>query len=218
MGKPMWGKGNDIARLEPNQIHQAQTYGCTVARWLSEGGYSFVYLPADAITIQVANSHRKEDTLEDDSNKNEVVLPHDSNSAEDLPVSIMVRGNKPWTPTGLFLRAGDEVAISAAGSVSMGSGWPPMPPSGRPPNCDEAARTARTHGITRNYPALELPCWSLIGRIGDTGTAFYVGERKTFRVANSGQLWLGVNDDDLGDNSGEWTVEIKRQPRISGWR
>ena len=53
-----------------------------------------------------------------------------------------------------------------------------------------------------------LPCWSLIGRIGN-GSPFEVGDGGIYTVAN-GELYLGVNDDPtaFGDNSGYWTVAM----------
>ncbi|MGH9775631.1 MAG: hypothetical protein ACRD50_11860 [Candidatus Acidiferrales bacterium] len=69
-----------------------------------------------------------------------------------------------------------------------------MPPEGRPPNC----------GVMGGFPAGQLPCWSLIGRIGEQGTTFYVGNGIKIRAPHTGQLFLGVNDDRLDDNSGSW--------------
>ena len=118
--------------------------------------------------------------------------------------TIVVPGNQAWTPTGFNLGAGDAVEISASGNVSMGAGWPPMPPTGRPPDC----------GGRGGFPAPGLPCWSLIGRIGEQGIMFYVGSRITFRAPTSGQLFLGVNDNVLGDNSGGWTATVLVKPAL----
>lgn len=114
------------------------------------------------------------------------------------PRMIQVPANQAWTATGAFLRAGSVVAISATGTASMGGGSPPMPPEGRPPDC----------GGRGGFPAGDLPCWSLIGRVGEQGPVFYVGSGTTLRVPKDGQLFLGVNDDQLGDNSGYWTATV----------
>jgi hypothetical protein len=47
----------------------------------------------------------------------------------------------------------------------------------------------------------------LIGRIG-VGRPFQVGARRTLHVARDGELFLGVNDNYLADNSGTWSVAI----------
>jgi hypothetical protein len=116
------------------------------------------------------------------------------------PGDIIVQGNKAWTTTEVLLSVGDKVEISASGGVSMGPGWRPTPPEGKP-DCKG-----------RRFPANTLPCWSLIGRIGRNGKIFYVGDHIAFSASTSGQLLLGVNDDILGDNSGAWTATVALTP------
>ena len=49
----------------------------------------------------------------------------------------------------------------------------------------------------------DLPPISLVGRIGSTGPFFIVGTSSTFTVDDAeGQVFLGVNDLNLGDNWG----------------
>jgi len=110
---------------------------------------------------------------------------------------ITIPGNQAWTDTGKYLNADDEVNITASGAVSMGGGWTPLPPAGKDPNC----------GNLGGFPAGQLPCWSLIGRVGD-GPIFYVGNGKKIQAQNSGELLLGVNDNILGDNTGNWYATI----------
>ena len=120
-------------------------------------------------------------------------IENDANAAP-----ITVPANQAWTQTGTFVNAGDVIKISASGVISIGAGWPPMAPSGGAPNC----------GARGGFPAGQLPCWSLIGKIGD-GPIFEVGNGRTLRVPNSGELLLGVNDDILGDNGGNWVATIR---------
>lgn len=110
---------------------------------------------------------------------------------------VTIPGNQAWTDTGKYLNAGDEVRITASGAVSMGGGWTPFPPSGKNPDC----------GTLGGFPAGELPCWSLIGRVGD-GPIFEVGNGRKIAAQNSGELLLGVNDNILGDNTGNWYATI----------
>jgi len=51
----VWNDGNDVSELSFSQVRQAQQYGCTIDQWLTNDGFEFVYLPADAITIQVGS-------------------------------------------------------------------------------------------------------------------------------------------------------------------
>jgi hypothetical protein len=113
--------------------------------------------------------------------------------------AVTVPGNQAWTDTGKYLNAGDDVTITAGGTVSMGGGWPLYPPagSGKDPNC----------GGRGGFPAGDLPCWSLIGRVGD-GPIFEVGIGAKIQAPNSGELLLGVNDNILGDNTGAWYATV----------
>ena len=56
LGAPVWGDGNDVGQFSSKQIDEAQKYGCTINNGLSEKGYQLLYLPADAITIQVGSA------------------------------------------------------------------------------------------------------------------------------------------------------------------
>jgi hypothetical protein len=72
-----------------------------------------------------------------------------------------------------------------------------VPPSGR----------AEFHS---HLPQAFLPALSLLGRIGN-GPVVPVGLGVRMLAAppyGSGELFLGINDDGVGDNSGAWTVRI----------
>ncbi len=123
-------------------------------------------------------------------------------------ISIRVPANVPWTDTGINLRAGDSVTVTASGSVAVEtSGRIPLKaPGGFAPDCRAAASIyGGRFGI---FPAPQLPCWSLIGRIGGTGTIFEVGARSTFQARSDGRLFLGINDDTLANNSGFWAASV----------
>ncbi len=118
-----------------------------------------------------------------------------------------VSSGRVWTDTGVRLRAGSSVTVTASGLIHFGAGRiNQLSPTGIPwgRQCSAiAARLARGTG----WPAPGLNCWSLIGRIG-SGKPFEVGNRRTMRVARDGELFLGVNDNYLDDNSGTWSASI----------
>ena len=59
-----------------------------------------------------------------------------------------------------------------------------------------------------SYQFPSLPCYSLVGQIGN-GTPFLVGKSlKDYMSTSSGELYLGVNDDYYPDNTGSWTATI----------
>jgi serine/threonine-protein kinase len=123
-------------------------------------------------------------------------------------ISIRVPANVPWTDTGIDLRPGDSVTVAATGLVAVETSGriPPKAPGGFAPDCRAAASIyGGRFGI---FPAPQLPCWSLIGRIGGTGTIFEVGVRGTFQARSDGRLFLGINDDSMANNSGFWTAAV----------
>jgi hypothetical protein len=113
-----------------------------------------------------------------------------------IPVSATER----WTDTGLTARAGDSITIEADGTIQMsGDRGDTAEPAG--------ARRTAPGALVRNAPA-----GTLIARIGN-GTPFAVGTRRTMRAPASGRLYLGVNDDYLEDNAGQFNVMVSIGPR-----
>jgi predicted Ser/Thr protein kinase len=123
-------------------------------------------------------------------------------------ISIQVPANVPWTDTGINLRQGDSVEVTATGRVAVETTGriPPKAPGGFAPDCRAAA--AIYGGRFGVFPAPQLPCWSLIGRIGANGIIFEVGARGTFQARRDGRLFLGINDDTLANNAGFWTAAV----------
>jgi len=113
-----------------------------------------------------------------------------------IPVSATDR----WTDTGLTVRAGDSISIEANGSIQMSG---------------NRRDTAAPAGSGRNAPGAlvsNAPAGVLIGRIGN-GAPFAIGARRTVRAPVSGRLFLGVNDDYLGDNAGQFEAMVTIEPR-----
>lgn len=120
---------------------------------------------------------------------------------------VSVLPNKVWTDTGVALRSGDAITIRAAGRIHFGA--PPidrLSAAGIPRAklCD--AINVRVPGNS-TWPAPKLDCWSLIARIG-AGAPFPIGNVKSFHATTDGELFLGVNDNFLRDNSGKWSATL----------
>lgn len=96
--------------------------------------------------------------------------------------------------------AGDTLGITASGQLNTGETGS-FGPAG-----DQTCVPAENYP-EETFPAPDLPCWSLIARIGN-GTPFEVGTSAQV-TAGSGVLYLGVNADSFSGNSGSWTVNIK---------
>ena len=96
--------------------------------------------------------------------------------------------------TGITVEEGDQLGFSAFGQIWVGFGV-----SGGDSGPDGKGFEAAGIG----WPAPDLPPISLVGRIGSTGPFFIVGTSSTFTVDDAeGQVFLGVNDLNLGDNWG----------------
>ena len=124
-------------------------------------------------------------------------------------VRLTVSGNSPWVDTGLYLQSGWVVRITASGTINNGSIYPRVavnPPQGQGLVTAGGGCTAALTPQT-GFPAPGLPCWSLIGRIGQ-GRIFGVGSALTLTADQPGELLLGVNNNAFGTSTGGWTVRI----------
>jgi hypothetical protein len=130
--------------------------------------------------------------------------PITSNGNRSLPASFQLPANVEWFDTGIDLTNGQTVTITANGTVTVGALIPANnveTPAGKP----ELAGTGRPGGP---LVAQGLAPWSLVGRIGSSGKPFEIGTSTTFTASDSGRLYLSVNDNYFGDNSGSWNVTV----------
>lgn len=114
---------------------------------------------------------------------------------------IRVNGTERWTDTGINVRAGDTILFDAQGTVRLSDNGEDIAEAG-------GARSGRR---AAEAPLVNQTAGALIGRIDNSDT-FLVGNRRSVRAPASGRLYLGVNDDYLGDNSGDFQVNITVQP------
>ncbi len=119
-----------------------------------------------------------------------------------FPINVRVRAdnaNNGWTNTGLVVRRGQRLRINASGRVSLGNNRFATP-DGLPniPDRDKLMRNQPTGG--------------LIAVIGDDNDDFiFVGRSRDFVVQRDGVLFLGVNEGNLSDNSGNYDVVIEAE-------
>lgn len=105
-----------------------------------------------------------------------------------------------WTNSGWVVRKGQRIRISGAGRVSLGSG-----------------RFATPGGVASLPDAGKLMAQEstggLIAVIGDNNNEFiFVGDSREFVATRDGALFLGINEGNLGDNSGVFDVKIEISP------
>ena len=115
--------------------------------------------------------------------------------------TITVNANTAWTDTGITVNTGDQVAFQASGEVLFGRS------AGQTATPDGNAA-----GRSGNYPDPSVPVGALIGKVGNNGKPFAIGSQtQALPMPASGRLYLGVNDNELGDNSGAFTVVVTKQ-------
>jgi PKD repeat protein len=107
-----------------------------------------------------------------------------------------------WQATGITVAAGDILALDAAGGQTWLNG-------GR-------AFTADGHSADvlqgQNCPLPGSGRMALVGRIGEQGTPFLIGQHRQITATAAGQLYLAPNDDWylLWDNAGSLAVSVCR--------
>ena len=118
---------------------------------------------------------------------------------------IAVQGNESrGADTGIDLRAGDQVIITASGNITAGRRVGVVSPNGATPGATSifGTRPVPTAGVG-----------ALIGYIvqsnGQRSQPFLVGDQMTLTVPGDGRLLLMVNDDNYTDNSGSFSVRIQ---------
>ena len=137
-------------------------------------------------------------------------------SAGTVVRSLTVDGRDPlWTDTGLSVRPGDRVDISAFGLVrpSRRPGYHAVPPGGlTTPHPGQLSIAGRV-----NHEALVATIGeaSTPGALGRTSPArvLAVGADRTLAIRKSGELFLGVNDKLTADNSGWFGATVTLRHR-----
>jgi hypothetical protein len=126
--------------------------------------------------------------------------------------TVTVPADQTWTGTGIALSAGEEVMVSATGTIDYGPGNTPSSPAGyrfsqRVPRGGTCGTDAYAPGAAP-FPAPGVNCWSMLFRIGASGVPFPAGTKISFTSPVSGELYLGINDNAVSDNRGSWTATI----------
>ena len=120
----------------------------------------------------------------------------------------MVPATEQWTDTGIDLSIDDTVLIEADGEITpKAADVPPHGPDGVPDR--PSARVYNVEGLEEENHN------SLIGRIGEVGAPFPVGSQLQFIVDTEGRLFLGINDTDVANNAGVFTVMVTVNPSSS---
>lgn len=101
-----------------------------------------------------------------------------------------------WTNSGIVVRQGQRLRISASGRVTLGQNRASTP---------TGIRTLADSGKLMRDEATG----ALIAVIGDNNDDFiFIGARREFTAQRDGVLFLGVNEANLSDNTGSYEVVV----------
>lgn len=122
-------------------------------------------------------------------------------------LTVEVPGTSRGIDTGIDVRAGDQVTITATGTVIAGRRIGQVGPEG--------ARSSGFGSIIGTRPVPTSGAGALIGLVrltdGQTSPAFLIGSNLLFNATQDGRLFLAINDDDYSDNGGSFSVRIRHQ-------
>lgn len=112
--------------------------------------------------------------------------------------SVVVPSNVEWTSTGIMVSQGQWLRFEPSGEIRLST------------NGEDIARasgaTSGRHADRATIPS--VPVGALIARINN-GAPFSIGDsNQAFQMSATGRLFLGVNDDHVPDNSGNFVVKI----------
>ena len=129
--------------------------------------------------------------------------PNDKVGFQGDDGKLVIPSQRPWTDTGINVKAGQEIRLLATGTIHGCRGpkqdwaYGPWGPNGK----------LFKEG---HHAAAGMRLFALIGKIGDRDfhVQFHVGAKATIKAAVDGRLYLGISDSYHSDNVGSFTVKV----------
>jgi hypothetical protein len=142
--------------------------------------------------------------------RTDTVSPSTAGTPTFFTIKVAVRAdntNNGWSNSGLVVRKGQRLRITATGRVSLGGGRFSTP-AGMPGSSVDNEKLMRTEATG-----------ALIAVIGDDNDDFLlIGTRRDFVAQRDGVLFLGVNEGNLNDNTGTFDVVIEAEAGMTAPR
>ena len=150
-----------------------------------------------------------------DANRDGVITQQELQNAGGTPATVgaisgqavnaqtfRVNSQQRWLDTGITVRAGDIITFQSSGQIQMSD------------NAQDVANPAGalSHRMAPDAPISGVYAGALIGKIG-IYSPIAIGNQSQITAPVSGVLYLGVNDDHLPDNRGEFVVNVGVQRR-----
>jgi hypothetical protein len=122
-----------------------------------------------------------------------------SGQTQSQPGGVRVHANVAWNDTGITVKSGDMVTFRTSGQIQFGE----SPGQTAGPDGNPGAKSP-------NFPVSAVGAGALIGKIGSSAP-FAIGTNSSpIRMPASGRILLGVNDNEINDNSGFFSVVISK--------
>jgi hypothetical protein len=111
---------------------------------------------------------------------------------------VIVSADVAWNDAGIDVRSGQTIYFEAQGQVRWGR------------DRRDGPAGENNSPSNPNRPMGNRNAAALIGKIGNASTDYFFigGETGPIRMRSSGRLYLGINDDVLTDNSGNFRVVV----------
>jgi hypothetical protein len=123
-------------------------------------------------------------------------------AGQTQPGAVQVNANQQWSDTGVDVEKGDRVAFRATGEINFG------------PNQGQNAGPDGNGAVHNpNYPVAVMPAGGLIGKVGNSAPFPIGSNTQPITMPADGRLMLGVNDNEIGDNTGAFSVVVTKSGR-----
>ncbi len=136
--------------------------------------------------------------------------------SKERALNLVVPGNSSWTDTGIEVTSGEEIIFRGEGIISLQRGNPEA-------ECGPDGYDLRT--LQQPLPAKNMG--ALIGKIvisltvtvdertkeekqEEVSQIFFIGSIRRVEMPVKGHLFLGINENVVGDNSGEFRVTLMK--------
>lgn len=117
--------------------------------------------------------------------------------------AISVNANQAWTDTNINVVKGDRISFTTSGQIQIAQG----------PNPEFTATADGSGGVNvprTNYPVPAMAPGGLIAKVGNSAPFPIGSNTQPIAMPVNGRLYLGINDDQVADNSGAFVVSIRR--------
>jgi hypothetical protein len=111
---------------------------------------------------------------------------------------IVVPATDAWVSAGMRVRRGEWVTFNTTGEIRLTTDAADV----------AGAAGSNANRTAANAPVPGTPIGTLIGRVGDS-RPFVIGNQARVQMPAGGMLFLGINDDHLADNSGQFRVQVR---------